>query len=523
MMKKIKYISALLLAGLANVPAQKVYIEKKDASVADFNISDIDSIVFVNKNVNVVYIMTDQQSHYMIAEISRNLSGQYANNPYLKTPNLDKLVKKGYAFANAYCGNAVSVPSRFALLTGESPDKYGNTGNATTSKTASPGRTQMQSVIQTRSMGQLFKKAGYETVYGGKVHLPFSGGVNDINQPPTYYGFNKYLTDDDRDILAQKGVEFLNTYQGDKPFLLFLSFMNPHDICMAQLLWGTQQLSDFTGLDDMEYRARINQLAWRDVYKTIPASDWNSDGIKATMPKNYAVTNTFPINNMESVNNAYNSVPRKRAAIWFYYQLMEQVDAEIGQVLDALENSRFKNNTVIIFTSDHGEMGISHNATAKNLPYQECQRVPLIFVGNGVKKGVIDTQTPVCNGWDMLPTMLDLMGLPIPAELCGISLRNKITKGEEINRQYLYVETVNTCGILEDGRYKYTRFYSQFPGGGSSPYTLNSGQTEALFDLQTDPGELSNLASQSSFATIKARLKAALQAEVNRRGINATI
>ena len=537
-MKKINYISTLFtldfLAVAVNMPAQNLYIEKKDASATEeFKISDIDNIVFVpessvNENVNVVYIMTDEQSHYMISEISKNLTGQYANNPYFSTPNLDKLIKKGYAFANAYCGNAVSVPSRFALLTGESPNKYGNTGNVTTSKTTSPGRTQMQSVIQTRSMGQLFKKAGYETVYGGKVHLPFSGGGNNVSQEPTYYGFDTYLTWNDRDILAQKGVEFLNTYNGSKPFLLFLSFMNPHDICMAQLLWSTTQtsLDDFPSADRDELLARANQLYWQGIYKAMPPSSWN-EGTLAKLPDNYASTsNNFPINNLSSVNSSYSNDARKRASIWFYYRLMEQVDAEIGQVLTALENSPFKDNTVIIFTSDHGDMGISHNLTAKNLPYQECQKVPLIFVGNGVPQGVIDTESLVCSGWDLLPTMLDLMGLPIPNELNGqggISLLDKMTKNTPITRQYVYTETVNSCVVL-DGTYKYIRFFPTFPGGGDSPYTLATGQTEALFNLQTDPGELNNLAGNSSYNTIKETLKTVLQAEVNKRGIaNVTI
>jgi len=296
--------------------------------------------------------------------------------------------------------------------------------------------------------------------------------------------------------------------------------MNPHDICMSSLLWDTRTLADFENLNDgdesdlMDYRARINQLSWRPAYQAIPTSDFKIDKY-AKLPANFAATDNFPISNMSSVNSGFNRDDRQRAHIWFYYRLMEQVDAEIGTVLDALNVSQYKDNTVIMFTSDHGEMAISHNLTGKNLPYQECQRVPLIFAGKGVPKGVVDLTTPVCNGWDMLPTLLDLAGVEKPATgFLGLSLYDRITKDEALNRKYLYYETVNSYGILGDGRYKYTRFVTT----STNPYTLNPGQTESLFDLHSDPGELNNLVDAASQASKLSELRSALSSEMKRCG-----
>jgi len=461
---------------------------------------------------NVIYMMTDQQSYYMISAITNSLdpSHPYAGNNHFKTPNFDRLVKNGYTFSNCYAAHPVSGPSRFALLTGESPNSVGMTGNF------SPGgenREKIISLIKTRAMGTLFKNAGYQTYYGGKVHLAWANGEKQINDKPTLYGFDNYLTEDDRAILSQKAAEFLETYNGKEPFLLFLSFMNPHDICMTQLLFSNKQLEDFEDLRDkpfseasLNWRSRINQIAWRNVYNSIDKTRFESAEF-ATFPANRDKTDRFPLKNSREALKLddYNL----RVHLWFYYRLVEQVDAEVGRVLDAIENSPYKDNTIIVFTSDHGEMAGSHGLTGKNVPYEECQKIPLIFAGKGVKKGVIDNTTPVCNGWDMLPTLLDMAGLKIPKELHGISLYKNMTTGKSLKRKYLYYETVNSFGVLENGKYKYTHFMSSKKIGD---------ENEAMFDLEKDPGELHNLVFDESYMAKLNELRKVLATEMKLRG-----
>ena len=453
---------------------------------------------------NVVYIMTDQQSHYMISAITNSLdpASPYANNHYFKTPNLDRLVKSGYTFSNCYAAHPVSTPSRFALLTGESPNAHGITGNF--SPKGENGE-KIKTLASTRAMGTLFKNAGYQTFYGGKSHLPWSDGISGsggkelISQRPSLYGFDNFITDDEREELAEKGAEFFSTYKGKEPFLLFLSFINPHDICNAAVFFATKK----------EEREKTNQVEiYREIYRSMDPTLFEGDQL-ADFPANMDTTDRFPIKNTESkITNPSQVKPLR----WLYYRLVEKVDSEIGIVLDALEKSPYKDNTIIVFTSDHGEMSGSHGIRGKNKPYEECQKVPMIFVGKGVKKGVIDNTTPVCNGWDMLPTLLDMADLEKPKELKGLSLYKNMTTGEPVNRKILYYETFNSYGVLESGKYKYTRFVP------SNAVELEDGN-ETLFDLEKDPGELHNLVFDPLSATKLNELRTSLEAETSVRGI----
>ncbi len=455
---------------------------------------------------NVVYIMTDQQSYYMISEITKNLGKDpYANNTYFQTPNIDRLVRSGYTFSNCYAANPVSGPSRFALLTGESPNAHGMTGNF------SPGGKngeRIMSVITSRAMGTLFRGAGYRTYYGGKVHLPWAdgrGGNHSIYDAPNAYGFDEYLCTDDRNVLARTGVEFINNYKEKEPFLLFLSFINPHDICASTFFFSDKAAE---GFDEESQPARENQVRYREMYKRMNPALFKGEQL-AKAPLNAERTDRYPVINFKGPKITPDQF---KVLNWLYYRLTEQVDAEIGQVLDALEKSPYKNNTLIVFTSDHGEMGGSHHLSGKNIPYQECQRVPLIFVGKGIPKGRIDNTTPVCNGWDMLPTMLDLAGVEVPSELLGKSLKGKVIQDKALDRKYLFFESANSFGVLDGGRYKY---YRMVP---NSTYAIEGGD-EVLFDLKSDPGELHNLAYDNGMSYKLSELRAALKVEMDLRGV----
>ncbi|MGM9748790.1 MAG: sulfatase [Candidatus Cryptobacteroides sp.] len=449
---------------------------------------------------NIVYIMTDQQSYYMISALSQQLKNgdPYASNPYVSTPNLDRLVRSGYSFADCYSAHPVSGPSRFALLTASSPNHYGMTGNFT------PGGErgqQMKQDISERAMGTLFRNAGYQTFYAGKVHLPWANGNSgkgSIYEAPYYYGFDKYLTDDDREELAEVGSRFFSEYKGSDPFLLFISFMNPHDICMTQVLFNNKQLSDFK-TDEIDRRARVNQINWRTTFREMDPKLFDSDTL-AALPANLAPTDVFPY--YKPKRQFEMDEHNMRVHIWFYYKLMEQVDQQIGSILDALDKSPYKDNTIIVFTSDHGEMACSHELTGKNYPYQECQKVPLIFAGKNIPQGYVDTSNTVCNGWDMLPTMLDLAGIDIPKEFNGISLKNTILDGKKVNRKYLYFETVNSYGVIDSGHYKFIRFGGITPSEGTD--------NEVLFDLEKDPGELHNMIADPAYKGKVKELRKAL-------------
>ena len=159
------------------------------------------------KRPNLLVIVNDQQHAGML---------RCAGNRWLKTPAMDSLAATGMRFERAYCTAPVCVPSRFSLLTGLYPSAVGVRHNGSRP-------TKALAAMPQRAMGGLFRKAGYETAYGGKVHLP--GAMRDVRK----LGF-AMITGNARGPLADACAAFLRR-KHDKPWLLFASFINPHDIC----------------------------------------------------------------------------------------------------------------------------------------------------------------------------------------------------------------------------------------------------------------------------------------------------
>ncbi|MFA5329447.1 MAG: sulfatase-like hydrolase/transferase [Prolixibacteraceae bacterium] len=161
---------------------------------------------------NVLFIMTDQQSYNMMICMG---------NKWLSTPNMDKIAGMGYRFDKTYCVNPVCMPSRFSLLTGHYASEVGVKENTTAYDIP-----KVEKIIATDALGIIFRKAGYETSYSGKTHL---FGTKNVSE----YGFNINNTDpyDRPAIYAEQVLAETGKAKQDKPFFLFLSFMNPHDIC----------------------------------------------------------------------------------------------------------------------------------------------------------------------------------------------------------------------------------------------------------------------------------------------------
>ena len=191
---------------------------------------------------------------------------------------------------------------------------------------------------------------------------------------------------------------------------------------------------------------------------------------------------------------------------WMYHRLTESVDALIGRVLAALKNAGLEENTILVFTSDHGEMNGSHGLITKNVMFEECQRVPFIFAGKGIRSNYADKSTLVCTGLDFLPTICDLVGIESPKGISGVSLKPYLTgEGKKPVRRYIITEDYNAYQI-NDGRYKYTIY--ELPG-----------HPETLTDLETNPGETISFANNPSYATIRDDLKKELMANLSKRGL----
>jgi len=429
---------------------------------------------------NVVIIMTDQQSFNMLS---------CAGNHALATPNMDRLASNGYRFERNYVANPVSQPSRYALFTGHFSSDVGLQDN-----TVNPAKTEKTHTYDEEcGMGHVFTRAGYDAVYAGKNH--FYVGANML-------GFTN-LGSDPYDGCAEAAEKFFSSRAGNsKPYLAVFSFMNPHDICLGAGLtprFYDPSITYLKGLKDatahlLEVKKGLSQAEYE---KQVPPLRPNMAPIEGQLPQ-IGDLNPPEVKNFTTADwNQYG---------WMYHRLTENVDALIGRVLTAMDKAGAWNNTIVVFTSDHGDMQGSHGLVYKCVPFEEDQRVPLIFVGNGIKKNFVDNTTLVCNGSDLLPTLCDLAGVAAPSPLIGISLKPFLTgQGTPAKRDYIVTETYQTYQIT-DGRYKYTVF--EIPGN-----------PDMLTDLQADPLELRNFIDDPAYAKVKADMKGKLMADLKGRNL----
>jgi hypothetical protein len=163
-----------------------------------------------DKTPNILFIMTDQQHARMMS---------CAGNEYLNTPAMDSLARDGIIFEKAYCSNPVCTPSRISMATGMMSCRLGIGNNGQFAD-----RTELPEEVNANSMGKLMKKAGYETFYGGKVHMTYQ-----LNPPDAGYDV---CFRNEREELPQACIDFIKQKR-DEPFFAVASFINPHDICFA--------------------------------------------------------------------------------------------------------------------------------------------------------------------------------------------------------------------------------------------------------------------------------------------------
>jgi arylsulfatase A-like enzyme len=428
---------------------------------------------------NVLFITTDQQSYNMMSCMG---------NKWLNTPNIDRIASEGYRFERNYCVNPVSMPSRFSLFTGHYASEVGVKEN-----TAVYNEQKVKEIISESALGTIFRKAGYRTLCSGKTHLY---GTKDL----TEYGFKINNRDpyDGPAIYAEQVFDEYGKRKKEKPFFLFLSFLNPHDICYK------------AGIDK-RYPDKLSKANAQATKKLLDLKrSLSSEAFRSQVPPR--ATNIGPITGeregmveMDIESRGWTSSQWDLYS-WMYHRLTESVDRQIGRVLDALKNAGLEDNTIIVFTSDHGEMSGAHGLILKNVLFEECQRVPFIFAGKGIKKNFADKTTLVCNGLDFIPTICDLAGIESPKGLTGISLKPYLTgQGPKPDRKFIITESYNGYQI-NDGRYKY------------SIYEL-PGHPEMLTDLATNPGETINYATNKSYSEIKAGLRKQLMYNLSKRGL----
>ncbi len=412
---------------------------------------------------NLLFIFTDQQT-------LRTLSCR--GSRHCHTPYLDQLAARGVRFERSYCAAAVCGPSRAALVTGCYPHEVGVDYNSETPSIACP------------TFGERLRRAGYHTVWVGKWHLPTSypdanqaGQVRGFDFKPLPPGLSKFgglgSVSDGHNMNDAIFQLRWNLAEVGRPWSLTVSLHNPHDICAycRQPAVPHANIDRYPPLpdnfapptDEAEFVAICRQ---RDHYgdEQRETVDWDE--------------------------------AQWRAYLQAYYRFTEQVDWQVGRILAALEAGGWAENTIVVFTSDHGEGVAGHGHVVKLTLYEEAATVPLIVAGPGLPAGVVD-EAHLVSGIDIAPTLCDFAGVRDAGirGFRGRSLRPLLAAGGDAPwRDYLAAELAPDPDRreLRARMIRTERWKSIACSEGERP--------EMLFDLEADPGETANLAGRTDLA-----------------------
>jgi choline-sulfatase len=409
-----------------------------------------------------------------------------------RTPHLDALAARSAVFDAAYCNSPICAPSRFSMMTGRLPSAIGAWDNATELAASRP------------TLAHALGAAGYRTILAGKMH--FIG-------PDQLHGFAERLTTDiypadfswtpdwragPRD--RPSGISMLNVLQagpcvrslqmdyddevehvalqrlydlarepGRAPFFMAVSFSHPHPPYTAGMEWWNRYRHDDV---DMPAVPPI-PFAERDVH-----SRWLHQSHLADLQ---------PVTD-EQVRNARHA----------YYANVSYIDDKLGRLLATLRDCGFADDTIVVFTSDHGEMLGERGMWYKQSFFEQSVRVPLLVSVPGERARRVASPVSLV---DLLPTLIDWSGADLdwPEPLDGTSLE-PLVRGEPFEHgpvvsEYTDMGVVAPCRMLRDGRWKFTHVH---------------GHPARLHDLVDDPLELRDRAGDPSLTDVVARLRDAV-------------
>ena len=422
------------------------------------------------KKPNVLFIAVDD----LRPEV--NASG----SNLVKTPNLDRIAARGTTFDRAYCQQAVCSPSRTSLMTGRRPDATRVWDLETHFRKALPDAV---------TVAQYFKKNGYHSQAMGKI---FHGGFDDAPswsvpwetpKAPAYASAAALKMVSDPANIDKKGrargpaVESADvpddTYTDGKTARLAAQ-------TIADLKKKNQPFFLAAGI----YRPHLPWYAPRKYFEpylpyeklTLPPKvrgDWDD------LPK-------AGINYKTSVNMKMD-IRRQKKALGGYYACVAYMDAQVGKVLAALEKSGQADNTIVIFTSDHGYHLGEHDFWAKVSLLDESSKVPLIIRVPGKAPVVCDSLVELL---DLYPTVAALCGLEVPARLQGLNIARTLDDPSHRVRDTAFSVAPSTKGfLLRDDRFAYIQYQEDASAGIE------------LYDIVADPRQYTNLARRAEHAS----------------------
>ena len=402
---------------------------------------------------NVLFMHLDQ--HYWEAVSAFGCS-------HVRTPNIDRLAAQGTSFSLSYSANPVCCPARTCWYTGRASLENGVVMN-----------DQWPIAPDLPDLGQWFSARGYDSVYAGKWHVTGRTLTQSFRTLTPGSGVGE-VTDG---VVSRAAEGFLRSRQaGGKPFFLNVGFLQPHDCCY----WV------------FEHRENIPLTRLGPPPANLPP-----------LPPNfgYDPREPAPMHSLHTGPQPRNrwSAEHWRWYLWNYYRMVEMADAEVGRVLDALEDAGLAEETLVILTSDHGDGLARHGLTSKMFLYDEAARVPFIASCPGrVQTGARDTRHLI-SGLDVAPTLCDFAGIEGLPKARGLSLRPLLEgRSDAPWREFLVSDTFRTGRMVRTPEYKYIAYQGD-------PVTQ-------LFDMRSDPGELKNLAPDAAKSDVVSDLAGRLAA-----------
>ena len=379
------------------------------------------------KAPNVLFLFADYQRPDTIAAFA---------NEVIKTPNLDALVKRGFTFDNAYCMGstvgAVCNPSRHMMHSGMSLYRY---------KSAKP----------TDGMGAVMRRAGYVTYHQSKrgktaqafhKEFEFSSYLNDGQERRSGH-HGRAAADNAIAFLAQK-------WDREKPLFMYIGFAGPHD-------------------------PRVAAQEWLDLYEREEIS----------LPPNFkpfhAINNGWMTGRDEKLAPWPRTEADTRKQLHEYYGCISSIDHHIGRIITKLKELDEYENTIVVFSADHGLAVGSHGLFGKQNLYEHSMGAPLVFAGPGVPHG---SSSAFAYLYDIFPTLCDMTGAKTPSGLDGQSLAPVIKGENEGVRDTVFLAYEQGQRAVRHGDWKLYRF----------PLVNHT----LLFNLRDDPHEMRNLGEDNT-------------------------
>ena len=469
---------------------------------------------------NIIFLLADdQQAGTTSAE----------NHPHIVTPNLDRLSQNAVVFSNAYSVQPICAPSRFAIFSGQYERTHGLGFN-------SPYR--VTEVQWENTYPALLQKAGYYTGFIGKFGVEFYTFRGRTQDKFDYWrghdGWLSFFPTDDpestsieayagakhvisTEIMGEYIEEFLDSLPDNRPFNLSVSFSAPHGSVTSSMYLDADTSNCITvQCEKMGTPADKNpRIAGHPIYGKLYRDRQISvpDDLDKS-PYHYLPREVIGHQKRKQwYSYLYDKETNSEHSIR-YFQLITGIDRVVGQLLQKLEDKDLRNNTIIIYTSDHGLLTGEYGVGGKGLLYDLSARVPLI-VADPRSYEYTDTDALVVNV-DIAPTILSYAGVGIPATMQGKDLRELMADPRAEWRNEILIESLTTIEdramseALRTKEWKYIRYFANT----KCPYDESdldfSGQTpvfEQLFDLKQDPGERTNLVNHPEVADVLAEMR----------------